>query len=364
MKILYFMRDITDCGGIQQSTCLTINSILDNNRDIKIYTVSLYHKYADTFFKLNSSVEKISLFNRAIDNKKQFFKIKAKLTNVLKHCSPDIIVIQGTALSNYLTNYAWKKFNVIVCEHGHYYMGERFGLHWFGKRKALRKADAIVTLTALDAQNYRKNNKRNIPITNIYNPNVCQVNPAVEYDTSSKIIVSCGTLAGIKRFEHAIEAARIIFKKYPNWQWYIYGDGIQKAALQQKIAKYNLENNVFLKGYEKDKNIIYGNKAFLVLTSKFEGFGMVLIEAMQFKLPVISYDINYGPKEIIKNGENGYLVKEGDINDLVKNIEILMKDSEKRAELSKCAFDSIDKFSLDKISNQWIEFFKSILKEG
>ena len=69
-------------------------------------------------------------------------------------------------------------------------------------------------------------------------------------------------------------------------------------------------------GYENDKKIIYGDKSFLVLTSKYEGFGMVLLEALQHKLPVISYDVKYGPKEIVQNGFNGYLIVPNDIKEL------------------------------------------------
>lgn len=360
MRIVYFLRDISDCGGIQQTTCTMINKISQINEKCIISTVSLYHKNVKPFFEIDSSIKNYCLFSRPVDTKKQFIKIKIRCAEVLESKDPDIIVVQGTAFSNYIPNYVWKKCKVIVCEHGHFYMGGKYGLHWFGKRKALRRARAIVTLTSLDAENYKKYNVRQIPVINIYNPCINQQSSALNYDSASKIIVSCGTLDTIKRFDHVIETAKHVFKRYPDWKWYIFGDGKQRDSLQYMIEDYNLQNNIILKGYEQDKNVIYGNKAFLVLTSKFEGFGMVLIEAMQFRLPVISYDINYGPREIIRNGENGYLVSDGNINELALTVEKLISDVEMRKKLSDGACKSLESFSLEKITNQWIDLFESI----
>lgn len=360
MKILYFLRDITDCGGIQRTTGLIINSMLKRKEDYQICTVSLYHKYVKPFFYLDSSIENYSLFDKVVDTRKQFIKIKRRCAEVMESKDPDIIVVQGTAFSNYIPNYVWKKCKVIVCEHGHFYMGEKYGLHWFGKRKALKRARSIVTLTSLDADNYKKYNARQIPVINIYNPCIDQQSLEINYDSTSKIIVSCGTLDTIKRFDHVIETAKQVFKKYPDWEWYIFGDGKQRDSLQRMIEDYNLQNKIILKGYEQSKSVIYGNKAFLVLTSKFEGFGMVLIEAMQFRLPVISYDINYGPREIVKNGENGYLVSNGDTNELAQTVEEFISDVEMRKRLSDGACKSLENFSIEKITNQWIDLFESI----
>lgn len=360
MNIVYLLRDISDCGGIQQTTCYEINSI-QNNSSYNISIVSLYHKRQESiFFELNNEIKRYNLFDEYVDTKKRFFDIKKRLNRLLNEIKPNIVVIQGIAFSNFLSKDNWQKYKVIVCEHGHFYMGKRFGLHWFGQKKSLKYAQAIITLTELDKINYQKRNKNGILIKKIFNPCVFPTYYNGEYNISSKIIVSCGTLDEIKRFDHVIAVAEIVFAKYPDWKWFIYGDGPERRNLEKMITKKNLQNNVFLKGYEINKNIIYGNKSFMVMTSSFEGFGMVLIEAMQYYLPLISYNVNYGPKEIIKNNINGCLVEEGNIDLLSKTIENLIEDAEKRKQMSINAFQSLDRFDSEKITKQWIDLFELV----
>lgn len=363
MKIIYFIRDISDCGGIQQTTCYGINSIIRNSKDYEIATISLYHKNKQNFFSLDSCVKNHALFKEKIDTKKQYFKIKKRLDILIKQINPDIIVVQGTAFASYLSVDVWRRCKVIVCEHGHYDMGGKFGLHWFGKKISLKYAKAIVTLTKLDAQNYIKNNKNKIIIKNIYNPCFLQKDGSVQYNLESKVIVSCGTIDNIKRFDHVVKAAEIVFAKHPDWCWYFYGDGPQKKNLEQLIEDKHLESNVFLKGYETDKSIIFGDKSFMVLTSRFEGFGMVLIEAMQYRLPVISYDIKYGPKEIVINNHNGLLVESGNIELLAKAVDELIENADKRKNMSIKANTSLNKFDSEVITKQWLDLFKVIKQE-
>lgn len=357
-RIVYILNDISDCGGIQQTTCLLINRLIKTDL-YYIDVVSVKCKNITPFFNLAPETKVHTLFEGDVDTKKDYLKIKKQLGVTMKSINPDCIVIQGTAYSCFISNDLWKTKRVIVCEHGHYYMGGRFGLHWFGRWKALKHASAIVTLTELDADNYRAHSRKQIPILKISNPTYkydCEAN-----NQDSHIIVSCGTLDNIKRFDHAIKAAQIVLSVHPDWQWYIYGDGNQREALQKLIDSNNLQTSVFLKGYEKDKSIIYGDKAFLVLTSKFEGFGMVLIEAMQFGLPIISYDVCYGPKEIIENGINGYLVDDGNITQLAETVEKMILDENKRAQMADKAFKSLDKYSIDSVTDQWVKLFDSLI---
>ena len=358
MKITYFIRDITDCGGIQQTTCHGINSIIKTSEEYDISVISLYHKNEECFFYLDQKVKKYALFTEIIDTKKQYFQIKNRLRVLLEQVKPDIIVVQGTAFANYISRSIWNRYRVIVCEHGHYHMGRKFGLHWFGKNKSLKYADAIVTLTELDALNYKSNNKKGIVIKKIYNPCVFQKNFQSIYKLNSKVIVSCGTLNKVKRFDHVIATAEKVFAKHSDWCWHIYGDGPEKSNLEKMIRERRLEKSVFIKGYETNKNVIYGDKSFMVLTSNFEGFGMVLVEAMQYHLPIISYSVNYGPKEIVEEGINGFLVESGNIELLSDAVEKMIEDTDKRQIMSKKAYQSLNRFDNEQITKQWIDLFE------
>ena len=359
MKIVYFLSDITDCGGIQQTTCLMINSLLKTRLEYDISTVSLKHKYDKPFFEINKEVANYALFDRPVNTRWEKNSIKRKLTQVLSEIAPDILIVQATAYVIYVPESIFKTCKVIVCEHGHYNMGKILGLHWMGARRALKHANAIVTLTDIDANNYRDNNSRGIVIKRIYNP-VPPMNLQHSYDSSSKTIVCCGTLDGLKRFDHAILAAKIVRERCPDWNWVIYGDGKERNNLQKLIDNNSLQDVVVLKGYEKDKAVIYEGKALFVLTSKFEGFGMVLIEAMQYGLPLVSYDIPYGPKEIIQSDVNGKLVKNGNIAALADAIIALISNADTRIQMSSNCSLLLEKFAIDKITGEWIDLFETI----
>lgn len=360
MKIVYFIRDITDCGGIQQTTCLMINSLKKMKPQYDIVIISLYHKYEVSFFELDEKVKSYALFEHAIDTRKAYIKIRRALRTYLNNIDFEVIIVQGTAFANYISNVFWKNKKIVVCEHGYYNMGGIGGLHWLGARKALKQADAIVTLTDLDSQNYMKRNKKNILVTSIYNPSLSSEKINNFYSIDSKTIVSCGSLSKIKRFDHAIEAARTVFSRHPDWIWEIYGDGQEKNDLQNLINKYNLQNNVRLMGYEKRKQIIYGAKSFLVLTSSFEGFGMVLVEAMQYNLPLISYKIKYGPQEIIEEDFIGYLVDNGNVENLADTIEKMITKIDDRKRLSDNCAESLKRFSIEHITEKWIDLFDKL----
>jgi len=106
--------------------------------------------------------------------------------------------------------------------------------------------------------------------------------------------------------------------------------------------------------------MIMHGKSFFIMTSLFEGFGMVLLEATQYKLPLISYDINYGPKEIIENGVNGYLVESGNIDLLSEKISEFIDNADKRRIMSNMAYISLNRFDERNITNQWIELFEAL----
>lgn len=359
MKIVFFLRDISDCGGIQQTTCNLVNHLLEQDESLEITAISLYHKSNSTFFPLVERVNRIALFNKKVDQRFSFFSIRRKMKKLLTTLSYDVLVIQGILFSIYIPKSAWKKNNIIACEHGHYGMGTNFGFHAMGRNTAIKKAIAIVSLTSADKDIYESHCKKDKiveAIPNAYLP--LDYEPL--YSQDSKTIISVGTLDDIKQMNHAIEAARIVFLKHHDWTWLIYGDGPNKNDLQEQINNSGLSNQVFLRGYESNKKIIYGDESFLVLTSKFEGFGMVLVEALQHKLPIVSYNVKYGPKEIVQDGVNGRLVSANNIEELSSTICDLIENKEQRATFSNNSIKTIERFSPQSVVNRWMALFEKI----
>lgn len=352
MKLLFFTRDISDCGGIQQTTCNLVSNLLMRDPSLEISIISLYHKNILPFFSIPNKVERIALFEKKINLHGASKKIKNRINKILRSLEFDVLIVQGCEYSNYIPTSIWGK-KVIVCEHEYFGFGHTFGIHWRGVKKSISKASAIVTLTELDANDFRKKNKRQIPIIHIYNALV-EIDKKLKQNVNdSKCIVSCGSLVQLKGFDRAIEVARKLFVKYPDWTWFIYGEGEYRSQLEKLITNYHLENKVFLKGYENDKAKIYADKAMLVVTSDFEGFGMVMIEAMQFGLPIVSFDIKYGPKEIVEDKKNGELIPIYDCTKLADRLGYLIENPELRNQYSEYTSKSIERFSPQKIVSEW-----------
>lgn len=178
----------------------------------------------------------------------------------------------------------------------------------------------------------------------------------------NKKIISVGRLDSQKGYDILIDVWNIISKKYPDWVLEIYGDGPEKENLQNKINKLGLEKSFLLKGAVKDIQDKYLESSIYVMSSRYEGMPMVLLETMACGLPVISFDCPCGPKDIIKNNENGFIVKFGNIEQMAEKIEELIIDEEKRKLFGKNARKNIQRYSQDKIMNQWKELFEELVR--
>ena len=135
--------------------------------------------------------------------------------------------------------------------------------------------------------------------------------PAALAGCSGPVILSVGTLKAVKRHDVLIEAFAQL-QAFPQAVLCIVGEGAERAALQARIAALGLQGRVLLPGYAPDPSPWYAQADLFVLSSDYEGFGNVLVEALEFGLPVVSSDCPYGPREILADGRYGTLVPPGD----------------------------------------------------
>ena len=144
-------------------------------------------------------------------------------------------------------------------------------------------------------------------------------------------------------------------------QWYIdiYGSGDEKAMLCQLIADYNLQGRIVIHEPTTDIYREYQTSDFLVLSSRYEGFALVLIEAMACGIPCVSFRCKYGPEEIVTNGINGLLVENGDVRALAESILFMINHSEERLRMGIAAREMTRCFQKDIIMKEWIELFDS-----
>ena len=220
-----------------------------------------------------------------------------------------------------------------------------------------KNANVVVTLTNSEKVYYKQLFKRVICI-----PNALTFYPLENATFQSKRVVAIGRLSVEKGFIELLPVYKKLAKKFPNWEFAIFGSGDLEVVLKDKM--YNYPTNVKL---YPSTNIIQQemlNSSIYVCSSLTEAFPMVMLEAMACGLPVVSYDCPCGPREIIKNGIDGILVPQGDIMLLEQSIEKLILDECLWQNFSKAAKLNIKRFLPESIFNKWIELINNISNEG
>ncbi|MEG0366575.1 MAG: glycosyltransferase, partial [Coprobacillus sp.] len=179
---------------------------------------------------------------------------------------------------------------------------------------------------------------------------------------NDNIIISVGALEPVKGYERLITVAASVLKNHNNWKWEVYGEGDDqyKEKINALIAAEGLQGKIMLMGNTMDILSKYQNSKICVLTSRFEGLPMVLLEALSCGLPVVSFDIETGPNEIIINGVNGYLVEDNHEKEMIDKIEQLIDNEDELVQMATNAHESISKFSKNKVLKQWNKLIEEI----
>src|SRR5439155_9230511 len=169
----------------------------------------------------------------------------------------------------------------------------------------------------------------------------------------NKVIVAAGRLTPQKGFDLLIPAFAEVVREHPDWQLRIPGAGPQRPELRRLIAEHELYSNVFLMGPTPELGRALARGSIFVLSSRFEGFGMVIVEAMSKGLAVVSFDCPRGPSEIISDGVDGVLVPELDVTALGGAISELAGDPARRAALGAAAVETARRYGREAIGARW-----------
>ena len=178
-----------------------------------------------------------------------------------------------------------------------------------------------------------------------------------------KRCIAVGRLVYQKNFSNLVKAWTIVTKVCPDWKLDIFGDGPMRKSLAAEISAAGLEGTVRLMGRTSNVREEMLASSCLVMTSRYEGFPMTLLEAAETGLPMVSYSCPKGPSEIIQDGVNGYLVATGDVDALAERIISIIKDPERRKEMGRQASLSAKAYTLDKIISEWMSLFVELSRE-
>lgn len=359
-KICFLVKNIYNQGGDTRAVILLANKM---QADYQVEIVSLFKTEDKPSFNINQNIKIVSLFEEPFNLKINYVKVMLKLRKFFKENLIDILIIGaiGFNLIVYPAIILNNKVKIISCEHASYYDGGKiFGLAWFGRLIGCKLMDCVVVLTKKDLSDYINNMGKINRIEQIYNPMDEKLKNS-SYNLDSKKLITCGRLVRVKGFDYLIEVAKKIFERYPSWEWHIYGDGPEKKNLEELIFKHNLQNNVKILGEVNNIYDKYSEYAAYIMTSRSESFGMVLVEALKSGIPVVSFDCNNGPREIIIHNENGLLVPTYDVDTMAKEICLLIEDSEFRKKLADNSQNTLNKFEINNIYLQWKNLINSLV---
>lgn len=360
--ICFFSGDITNSGGTERVASIIMTELVRRcGGKYHISVVSLTEKKPDLFFTLPDDVSRFALYEKPVRGVTHILGICRRLNSLVKREQIDVLIDIDGILDLYsLPVKLFRGVRVISWEHYNFYQNPVVPYRKMTRKLAARFANAIVTLTEEDAGYYRQNLKLRCPLTAIHNPVILPENPPI-YDADSKVLLSVGRLTYQKGFDYLIETARRVMPDFPEWKWIILGDGEDRSILEERIKEYGLCEQVLLKGNVSSVEDYYRSAAVFVLSSRFEGLPMTLLEAKTYALPIVSFDCQTGPRDIVTDGVNGKLIEPFDTEKMAVILRELMQNKEKRIKWSQNAEDGMEAFSLDQIMEQWNVVFEEIV---
>ena len=353
MKVVIFNYAL-EMGGTDR-VAVELSKILSNEREHDMIFLTMKARVND-YFELDPSVRRIDLGFCADDKKQQgvsylgwrAFKSFLRMIFFTLKERPDYIISNWTSINCFaLFATFFFKVRVVCVEHIHFEQPSRF---WsFLRKLTYRTAYRVVCLTDQDLEGYTCIGAKAVKI---FNP--LTVNVLKRSKRQGNKFIAVGRLEEQKGFDILIKAFKSVVASHSNASLEIYGEGTQRGVLRKLIREFDLEESVTLKGATKDISRAYAGADFFVLSSRFEGFGLVIVEAQAHGLPVVSFDCPRGPSEIISDGVNGLLVENGSCKKLAEKMIYLIDNPELCSKMVAAGIISNKRFEHEAIRQEWL----------
>lgn len=373
MKIAYCTPSLYIPGGVERVLTTKANYLADV-AGYDIYIILTDGKGKEPYYPLSEKVHVINLdinfeelwgmpfVKKGMTYLKKQRIFKKKLKETLFEIRPDITVSLLRREINFLCDIkdGSKKIGELHVNRLNYrnfesedtnIIKEWFAKYWmYSLVKQLKRLDRFIVLSEEDKRNWKE--LKNVTV--IHNP-LPQTTISTISTTENKKIIAVGRYVYQKGFDLLIDAWKTVVQKYPEWHLYIYGRGDKNNY--QKVENCHLEDAV------ENINEKYADSSIFVLSSRFEGFGMVIIEAMACGIATVAFACPCGPSDIITNKEDGFLVKNGDTQQLAECICYLIEHPEERKRMGKNAMETAKKYSIEEIGKRWTLVFNDVITE-
>ncbi len=378
MRLIFFIPLLSTKGGQERTLVDKANWLAEIGHEVLFVT---YVNDGPLAYPLNPKIKHTDLachffqiyrcafyrrFWRAFKLKRVF---RHKMKEVVSAFQPDIIAVAIPLTEFFLNDLVKISGNIPIVVESHLTCGyeavtrgftEKVLDLFYSPQKAIRKTDLLVALTEEDAKKWCKFHHRVCVIPNPLTHFIVSL-PCVE--KSEGRILCVGRLSPQKRYDRMVNAFAMIADIYPKWHVDIYGGGQEQGAsiLNKLVCTKGLEGRVHIFPPVDDIYSEYLRSQFLVLSSDFEGFGLVIIEAMACGIPVVATDCPSGPSEIIEDRKTGLLAKM-DEKDLAEKIEWMITHEEERKRMGALAYEASAKYKKDLIIPQWEKAYMSVIK--
>jgi glycosyltransferase involved in cell wall biosynthesis len=378
MKKITILALHLSTGGVEKSIA-TLSNILVQKYDVEI--IANYKMQEEPAFEIDNRVKIKYLMPNLKPNEKEFKQAlkKLQIVNIFKegikaikilylrkhlmikeirNLSCDIAISTRYLYNKMLGKYAKPNIVKIAQEHND-------GDKKYVKKivKSLNNIDYFMPVSSYLTDKYSKLLEKK-KTKCIYIPHSLSNYTSELSNLENTNIISVGRLTAGKGFLDLIDIFEIVLKKHPNWHLNIVGDGAQKQELESKIYSKHLENSITLLGLKNEEELskLYLQSSIYVMASFRESFGLVLIEAESYGLPLIAFDCASGACEIIQNEENGYLIANRDKQEMANRINVLIDDEELRRKVGQTARKFAEKYKTENVEKQWFELIEKIVE--
>lgn len=354
-KVCFLIENLNNSGGTERVATLIANELVKMNYNISIISLA-GGKYP--FFELDDSIRTYSLYSDKVSFKTNFFGVVYKLRNFVKNNKIDsFVVVDSISCIFTVPAFYGLKINHICWEHFNFSVNLGVKSRDLGRKLAARYCNSVVTLTERDKDYWLQGTQHKSQITAIANPCPFSIQEYTK-EENTKTVLAVGRLTNQKGFDMLLEAWIQVNKAKPDWKLKIVGEGEDRVKLTNFIKENKLNDSVELVGNTDDVGQYYEQAEIFCLSSRFEGFGMVLIEALAFGLPVVSFDCDTGPAEVL-DGTGSILVPQGDVNQLATSLVSMINDEKKRKKISLKSKEKAKIYQPQNIISQWVSLIES-----